>query len=132
MKKLLADTFSRLGEDVTLMVFTKKGMNDQLNEFTAGFISDLASIHKNMGAEFHEIGDEASRKYRIDRSPTVLISPGRYSIRYTGAPVGEEGRSLIFSILMVSTGETILSEESRKRLERLKEKRHVRVFVSPT
>ena len=33
---------------------------------------------------------------------------------------------------MVSLGQTIMSDDSRKRLDRLKVRRHVRVFVSPT
>ncbi len=46
--------------------------------------------------------------------------------------MGEEGRSFIMALLMVSTGKTFVSDDSRQRLKRLKEKRHVRVFVSPT
>ena len=33
---------------------------------------------------------------------------------------------------MASTGQTPVSPDTKKRLQRLKEKRHVRVFVSPT
>lgn len=132
MKEILRESFSHLKEEITFLVFTKKGTNDQFNEMTVGLIKELSSLEPKLKAEFHSIGDEASTKYGVERSPTLLVSPDRYKIRYTGAPLGEEGRSLIMTSLMASTGKTILSEASLKKLRRLKEKRHVRVFVSPT
>jgi thioredoxin reductase (NADPH) len=63
----------------------------------------------------------------------VLISPDKYRIRYTGAPVGEEGRSFLTAVIMASTGKTILSDSAKKNiLEDLREKRDIQVFVSPT
>jgi len=53
-------------------------------------------------------------------------------MRYTGSPLGEEGRSLIVGILMASTGRTIYTEPSIKRLAGLQDKRHIQVYVSPT
>jgi thioredoxin reductase (NADPH) len=132
MKEILRESFSHLKEEVTFVVFTEKGTNEQFNEMTEGLIKELSSLEPRLKAEFHSIGDEASEKYGVKRSPTLLVSPDRYKIRYTGAPLGEEGRSLIMTALMASTGKTILSEASLKKLRRLKEKRHVRVFVSPT
>jgi thioredoxin reductase (NADPH) len=132
MKEILKESFSHLKEEVTFMVFTKKGTNEQFNEMTTALIKELSSLEPKLKAEFHGIGDEASRKYDAARSPTLLISPNRYKIRFTGAPLGEEGRSLIMTAIMASTGRTILSEASRKKLQRLKDQRHVRVFVSPT
>lgn len=132
MKEILRESFSHLKEEVTLMVFTEKGTNDQFNEMTVTLIKELSALDSRLKAEFHKIGDEASKKYGVQRSPTLLISPDRYNIRYTGAPLGEEGRSLIMSAIMASTGKTILTEASVKKLQKLKEKRQVRVFVSPT
>jgi Alkyl hydroperoxide reductase, large subunit len=81
---------------------------------------------------FYKIGDGVSKKRGVERSPTLLINPDRYSIRFTGAPLGEEGRSLIISILMASTGKVLLSEASLKRLREIDSRRDVQVFVSPT
>jgi thioredoxin reductase (NADPH) len=53
-------------------------------------------------------------------------------MRYTGAPLGEEGRSLLIAILMASTGRSILTAPSMERLAGLKEKRDIQVFVTPT
>jgi thioredoxin reductase (NADPH) len=95
-------------------------------------VKDFSKLSDKIRPRFFKIGDDASKKRNVTKSPTVLIAPDTHDIRLTGAPAGEEGRFFITSILMVSTGKTILSDDSRQRLQRLKEKRDVKVFVSPT
>lgn len=132
IKTLLKETFKDLREDVTIEVFTKKGLNDPFNEAITKLIKAIAEITPKIKASFHKVGDDLSKKRGVDRSPTLLISPEKYSIRFTGAPLGEEGRSLIISILMSSTGKVLLSEASLKRLKDLDSERTIQVFVSPT
>lgn len=133
IKEILRDTFNELKDPVVIEVFTKKGLNDVYNEITIGLVKSMAELSGGkIRAEFHEIGDEVSSKREVERSPTLLIAPGKYDIRFTGAPLGEEGRSLIMSLLMVSTGSVVLAEDSLIRLSQLKDKRHVQVYVSPT
>jgi thioredoxin reductase (NADPH) len=132
MKEDLRESFKLLKEDVTLEVFTRKGVNDPYNDILVQLARELDALEPRIKASFHEVGDEESKKFVIERSPTLLISPERYRIRFTGAPMGEEGRALVMAIIMASAGTSGISEDSRKRLSKLKEKRHVRVFTSPT
>ena len=133
VKQTLKDTFlSSLQNEVTVEVYTLAGMNDQYNEATVALIKGIAGLSDKIKPSFHTVGDAQSRKRGVTRSPSVLISPDRYQIRYTGSPLGEEGRSLIVGILMASTGRTILTEPAVKRLAGLQDKRHIQVYVSPT
>lgn len=132
IRESLRESFKVLAREVNIHVFTIKGLNDPFNNLTAQVIGDIAQTHHKIKVHFHDVEDEDSNKYDVSRSPTILISPEKYNIRFTGSPLGEEGRSLVMAIIMASTGQTIISDDSRKRLERLKEKRQVRVFVSPT
>lgn len=132
IKEVLRETFKDLKEDVYIEVFTKKGVNDQFNDATTKLIRAISSTTPKVKASFHKIGDEVSIKRGVERSPTILIAPDKFSIRFTGAPLGEEGRSLIISILMASTGKVLLSEASLKSLRRLDSERKIQVFVSPT
>jgi len=132
IKDALRDAFKDLKDEVSVEVYTKIGVNDMFNDITVEFMKTMSELNDKIKTGFYTIGDETSKRRNVKRSPTVLIGPDKYNIRYTGAPLGEEGRSLIMSIIMASTGQTILSAESKKRLNRLKDKRHVRVFVSPT
>ena len=132
VKKILKDTFKELKEEVEVEVYTREGVNDDFNAIAVDLVKALAELTDKIKPHFHRIGEETSKNRGVFRSPTVLIAPDRYAIRYTGAPVGEEGRSFIMALLMASTGRTFISDDSKQRLKRLSEKRHVRVFVSPT
>lgn len=133
IKKVIRETFLKeLKNEVPIEVYTRQGMNDQFNEAAISFIKALAELSDKIKVSFHTVGDEQSNKRDIERSPTVLIAPDRYRLRYTGAPVGEEGRSFLVAIMMASSGKSILTEPSMKKIGQLKEKRDVQVFVSPT
>lgn len=129
-KKVLQKRFEELDDPVHLAVFTKKGENDEFNTITTLFVKELTSISNKIEASFHELGDKTAEKYNVTRSPTVMIQPEKYHIWYTGAPFGEEGRSFIDAVLMVSQNDSRLSQESRQRLADLSEKRHIMVFVT--
>ncbi len=132
IKNSLRGTFKQLKDTVLIEVYTQAGMNETFNEAAISLIKVMPELSDKIKAGFYKLRDEKAKKQNIQRSPTVLIAPDKYNIRYTGAPAGEEASSFVISLLMVSTNKTILSNDSRKRLERLKEKRHVRIFVSPT
>jgi len=132
IKKILRDTLKQLKDDVIIEVFTEKGGNEAFNEATVGLVKALSGISPKIKSSFHDVGDDFSRMRGVTRSPTVLLAPDKYTIRYTGSPLGEEGRSFIVAIIMVSTASVVLKEESLQRLAELKEKRAIQIFVSPT
>jgi len=132
IKAALKEAFKELKDDVLIEVYTKIGVNDMFNGLAVDLINATAEASSKIKIKLYKVGDENSKNRNVHRPPTILIASDKYSIRYTGAPLGEEGRSLVQSIIMASTGQTLVSPDTKKRLQRLKEKRHVRVFVSPT
>jgi thioredoxin reductase (NADPH) len=133
IKKVIKETFFKeLKENVALEVYTKPGVNDQFNDATVSLIKALSSLSDKLKVSFYAVDDEQSVKRNVHRSPTVLIAPDKYRIRYTGAPLGEEGRSLLVAILMASTGRSVLTAPAMEKIIGLKEKRDIQVFVSPT
>ena len=129
-KKILGERFKQLKEKVFLEVFTKDGVNDQFNTLITLFAKELSKLSDKIIVNFHKVGDDFSKKYAVTRSPTVLFNPEKYSIRYTGAPFGEENRSFIDAIIMISQRKSFLSKESKEMLSQLKEPRDVKVFVT--
>jgi len=129
-KKVLIERFKQLKEKVFLEIFTKDGTNDQLNLLTTLFVKELVKLSDKITVNFHKIDDDASKKYKVSRSPTILFNPEKYRIRYTGAPFGEESRSFIDTIIMVSQQNSFLSKGSKETLSKLSERRHVQVFVT--
>ncbi|MBI5664660.1 MAG: thioredoxin-disulfide reductase [Nitrospirae bacterium] len=132
VRNSLRKAFKQLGGTVAIEVYTQTGINDLFNDTTVSFMKALPELTDKIKVGFFSLKDEQAKRRGVKRSPTILIGPDKYNIRYTGSPAGEEAASFILAVIMASTGKTYLSGDSRKRLERLKEKRHVRVFVSPT
>ena len=134
VKKVIKETFlESLKDDVVLEVFTQKGKNDQFNDATINLVKTLAVLSDKLKVSFHTVGDAQSVKRNVTRSPSVLIAPDKYRMRYTGAPLGEEGRSFLIAIMMASTGKGLLTEPMVKKIsDELREKRDIQVFVSPT
>lgn len=131
-RKTLEKAFEGLKRGIVLEVYTKEDVNVPYNELAVNFVRELSGISNKIKAEFFSIGDRRSKEMDVTRSPTILIDPDHYTIRYTGAPAGEEGRSFIETLRMVSNDNSGLSRDSKKRLSKLKAKRRIQIFVTPT
>ncbi len=131
-QKALLEFLEDFKNTVSVHLFVKTGENDAYADFSRKLVKDLARLNDKIIVEEHTDDVQAQEKYQVERFPTLLIAPDMYSIRFTGAPAGEEGQAFLFGLLMASTGNSHLTAESKKILEELHEKRDVKVFVSPT
>ncbi len=131
-RKHLEELFAGMREPVALEVFTKDGSNDPYNEAMTLFMRDVARLGPKISVTHHTVGDEQAQKRGVDRSPTLLVAPDRYALRFTGAPLGEEARTFIETLMLASYGQSGLSDLSKKIMAELKEERDVKVLVSPT
>jgi thioredoxin reductase (NADPH) len=68
----------------------------------------------------------------MEHAPTILFDPEHYNIRWLGAPMGEEGRCFVETLIMMGYRETNLNEESMKILQKIQSPRDVKIFVSPS
>ncbi|MEM0467372.1 MAG: FAD-dependent oxidoreductase [Candidatus Thermoplasmatota archaeon] len=130
VKKILRKRFKELENMVFLKLFVKTGENDEFTTLTKIFLEELERLSDKIKVSVHTIGDEVSKKYAVTASPTILFNPEQYQIRYTGAPFGEEGRSFIETLIMVSHQKSGLSKKSKQLLADLTEPRTVQVFVT--
>lgn len=131
-RKVLRREFAQLIDDVKIILFTDDKDNKPFNEYSVNLLSELAETTAKIKPVFEKITEDTTQKYGVSKTPTILVQPDKYNIRFTGAPAGEETRTLLLSIIMASTGSTIFSEQSNERLADLKDKRAIKVFVSPT
>ncbi len=132
LRKTLQELLSGMQNEVIVEVFTQAGTNDHYNEATTELIRTLAELSPRIRASYHSLGSEQATVRNVTRSPSVLLAPDRCRIRFTGSPLGEEGRSFLMTLIMLSTGSVVLSPKSVERLVSLQEQRAVEVFVSPT
>lgn len=127
----LTKVFQTLDKGVILSVFTRAGENDTYNEYMTRFIGDVAALSPKIEARFLDLEGEEAKERGVTHSPTLLVNPDDYGIRYVGAPLGEEGRSFVETLLRVSARKSGLSPASAEILAKLDGKRRVRVFVNP-
>jgi len=113
-KNILLERFKALKEKVILEVFTKKKQENPFDSLTVMFEQELGMLSDKIEVHLNTIGDKKSKEYQVTRSPTVLLQPQQYTLRYTGAPFGEEGRSFIEAIILVSRRESNLTTVSKK------------------
>ena len=133
VKKVIRDTFlKQLKEPVLIEVYTKQGENDQYNEATVALTKTFSELSDKVKVSFYTVGDDQAKKRNVLRSPTLLIAPDKYRIRYTGSPLGEEGRSFLVALMMASTGMSILTAPAMAKIAAIKDKRDIQVFVTPT
>lgn len=130
-REYLSEVFQQLQSPVHIQLYTATGTNDAYNDFARKFCTDLARLSEKISVQESELQNQAKDATDIPRSPTLQINPEEFNIQYIGAPAGEEGRSFIQTLLLVSTGRTDLSAANRQLLQTLNEPRHVRVFVTP-
>lgn len=130
-QKHLKDIFKNLKGAVTLAVFTSDDPKSEFNTYMKRFADDLALLSDKITAEHHAIDSDLAKQHGVRLSPTLLVNPDTYRIRFTGAPLGEEARALIETIFLVSMGVHGLSATATQLLDELKEERNPRVFSSP-
>lgn len=124
--------FKNMRDPVELLLFTDPATNTPYNDFATRLCHELAEVAPKLTVTAHPVDSEQARARGVDFSPTLLIAPSRYDIRYLGAPVGEESRTLVETIMRASTGQSGFSDAARQMLQDLDAKRQVQVFVSPT
>jgi glutaredoxin-like protein len=135
----LEDLFSKkLDKNVKLVFFGKKIGCDYCLD-TEMILKELASLSDKITFENHnfELERELREKYGVDKVPAIAVvqdSDGEkdFGIRFYGIPSGYEFSSIIESIVTVSTGETNLSDETKRALREIKTPLHIQVFVTPT
>jgi alkyl hydroperoxide reductase subunit AhpF len=131
----LREAFSGLKDPVRLVVFSQ-ALADPLSEEVRRLVEELAALDDKLSAEPANFVLDAERvsELGIERTPAIAILGAEkdYGVRFYGAPAGYEFGSLVDAILDVSSGTSILSDETRAALAALERDVRVRVFSTPT
>lgn len=128
----LRRTFEQLPNDVPLLLFVDKGSDDVFAQATRQVIRAFRELSPRITLKEYNLNHELARRYQVGSSPTLLVAPGKYDIRWLGAPMGEEARTFLEILILVGLGKSNLSEASAKVIRRIDAARRVKVFVSPT
>ncbi len=128
----LRQAFEKLPHDIPLLLFTDRQDESVFTQGARQVIRAFRELTPRITLKEYDLRHETARKFGIEGSPTLLIAPERYAIRWRGAPMGEESRSFLEVLLLVGMGKSQLSDPARKVIQRIDSPRRVKVFVSPT
>jgi glutaredoxin-like protein len=137
-REYLIKEFGSLQNPVKIVMFSQE-MECQYCQETRMISEELAALSDNISLEVYDfIADkEIAEQYDIDKIPATVImkggeEPKDYGIRFYGIPSGYEFSTLVDGIMMVSRGESGLSEETKAYVAALTEPMHLQVFITPT
>lgn len=132
------EAFQGLKGDVRILFF--EGENCEYCADTQQLVKEVADVSDKIELKAYHLdqNQDIAQKYNVDKAPGLVIAsqngsePVDYGIRYAGIPAGHEFSSLIQALLMVSSGESNLKEDTLSYLNGLEEPVHLQVFVTPS
>ncbi|MFW6373835.1 MAG: pyridine nucleotide-disulfide oxidoreductase, partial [Thermodesulfobacteriota bacterium] len=112
----LKSTFMQMPNDIPLYMFVQKGKEDMFVQANRQIVRAFRELTNKIVFKEFNLDHELAKKWNVTHSPTLLVAPERFSIRWLGAPLGEEGRTFLETLLLVGMNQSHLNEEARKVL----------------
>lgn len=128
----LQATFANLPHDINLYMFAHPKEENVFTNANRQVIRTFRQLSDKITFREYPMDHELAGKYGVTHSPTLVIAPDRYRIRWIGAPVGEEGRTFLETLIFVGMGKSHLSDQAARIIEGIDSPRRIKVFVSPT
>jgi alkyl hydroperoxide reductase subunit AhpF len=133
------NVFSQLVEPVEVLFFGAKDGCESCDD-TLQLIREVTELDEKLTLSVYDIeaDRDLAQHYRVDKTPGLVIV-GRdgdrvtdFGIRYAGIPAGHEFSSLVHDLLLVSSRDSGLSDQTRLFLKGITRPVLLQVFVTPT
>jgi thioredoxin reductase (NADPH) len=132
LRAQMQEIFGKITHDIPLILFTSPGKNEIYCNGARQVIRALREATPHVSLREFDLSHEQAKRYKVDFSPTLLIDPASFHIRWQGAPLGEEARTFVEAIIMLGYRQTKLADTARQVLAKLDAPRNIKVFVSPS
>lgn len=135
----IREVFEQLEKPVEVMFFGSKSDCEYCDD-TLQLASEVVGISDKLSLKEYDIDADAelARQYNLDKVPGLVIAARDgdqltdYGVRLAGIPSGHEFSTLIHDLVLISSRESGLSQETRQFLQDLKQPVLLQVFVTPT
>jgi alkyl hydroperoxide reductase subunit AhpF len=127
--------FERIGGPVKLVVFSQELTAADLCRQNEQLVREVAALNEQISVEVLNLAIDRDRAaaYQVDQVPSIVVEGARdHGIRFFGIPSGYEFSNLIDAIILVSTGEPQLTEQTKTSLSGLAGDVEIKVFSTPT
>lgn len=123
---------SDLKNDVMITLFSDGGDHDY-NIFSKKLLTELSAIDGKIKFEELPLDGDIAKELNISVSPSLMLGRDQgYHILYAGAPAGYETGGFIETILLLSKGDSGLSDQFKEELSYLDQPTTLHSFVTPT
>lgn len=126
-KEAIKDILKDVTKEVEVLFFTAEDCKYCPAE--KELLEELASVSKLTFTE-KDLKSEEAKKHDVLKAPTILFKDNP-RVRFTGIPSGHEFRTLLDTIVRISTGKTDMNDEVKKMLGGIKKPVELKIFVTP-
>jgi glutaredoxin-like protein len=135
----IEEVFAQLKEPVQVLYFGKDNDCDYCDD-ALQLIKEVVQLSDKLDLTIYDVQNDVAiaEQYKVDKAPGMVIA-GRdgdqildYGIRLSGIPSGHEFSTFIHDLILVSSHDSGLSQQTRDFLNNLTEPVHLQVFVTPT
>lgn len=130
VQEQLKDYFKTVPHPIRVELFSQKGRFDDHVEVGRDVLTAFTELTDRIEFKEYGLDQKRARELNVTSAPTVVFAADRYEIRYLGVPLGEEGRTLVETLILIGLGEPQLEDQARRVIDELDEPRQVKVFVS--
>lgn len=140
IRSQIREMFSALDRPVEIVFFGSEQEGCEYCEQTLSLVGEVVELSDKLSVSQYDLEKDTdlARSLHVDKAPTLVITAREdgkridYGIRYAGIPAGSEFSVLINDLLLVSKGDSGLSDKTRQYLKTLQKPVNLQVFVTPT
>jgi thioredoxin reductase (NADPH) len=131
-QKEIAKMLGVIQTEIPIFLYTQPGQNDVFSDAARQAVRFFRQVTDKIVFREFNLNHASAKERGVEYSPTLVFDPDRYSIRWLGAPLGEEGRIFLEALILMGLQKSNLNEQSRQVIKRIDGPRDIKVFVSAT
>jgi len=132
VQREIAELFQAIHVEIPIFLFAQPGKNDVFSDAARQALRFFRQLTDKIVLREYNLSHEAAQKWEVKNSPTLILDPDRYNIRWLGAPMGEEGRIFLEALILIGSRKSNLNEQSLQVIKKINQPRDIKVFVSAT
>ena len=139
LTRQVKEVFAGLKNPVEVLFFGRQ-TDCTFCQDSLSLLEEVTELSDQFSVSIYDLDENASlaQKYKIDKAPGFVIAAREgdqlidYGIRFFGIPSGYEFTSLVNDLVMVSSRNSALTDQTRAYLKNLNKPVHLQVFVTPS